>query len=334
VTAPSAAIGPDDSTFPASVSVVVCTRGRPGLLHRCLSAITAATAGAGQVPVEVIVVDNGPDELTREVTGAFGSVRYVAEPVTGLDVARNRGLQAATGDVVAFTDDDVVVDPGWIAELISAWRSRPGSLVVTGRVLPLAQDTKAQVLFEECGGFTPGDPGHRESVPAERAWAEAAGFGAGCNMSVRRQDLLDLGGFDENLDTGPPLPGGGDLELFHRVIQLPGGISYAPRAIVFHEHRRTMKELRRQYRSWGKTWAVCVLGPSPSRHLPGRPEARQMLAWLRWQFNVARRSGWRRRILVGEELLGAAVGLVDDYERSRSRMASRRATRGEALTRP
>ena len=70
-------------------------------------------------------------------------------------------------------------------------------------------------------------------------------------MTVRRDVVRGLGGFDDALDTGAPLPGGGDLDMFYRIIRAGHAFVYQPSALVFHRHRRKMKELRRQYWSWG-----------------------------------------------------------------------------------
>src|SRR5688572_22573693 len=100
---------PNDA-WPA-ISVVVCTRDRPEELSRCLDSLAAMDYR----PHEVLVVDNAPatDATRRLVEGRGGVVRYALEPVPGLDHARNRAIACATGDVLAFTDDDVLVDPRW-----------------------------------------------------------------------------------------------------------------------------------------------------------------------------------------------------------------------------
>src|SRR6185312_2994051 len=76
-------------------------------------------------------------------------------------------------------------------------------------------------------------------------------FGSGCNMAFRRDALLELGGFDEALDTGAPLPGGGDLDIFYRVLRSGRPMIYEPEYAVFHEHRETIPQLSRQYWTWG-----------------------------------------------------------------------------------
>jgi glycosyltransferase involved in cell wall biosynthesis len=309
-----------------SLSVVVCTRNHPDLLTRCLRSIFTALERLSDVDYEVIVVDNAPsDESTRRAVDAVGGIRYIREPVAGLDIARNQALGAATGDIVAYTDDDAVVDRWWAVTLMEAWEEHPDAVVITGSVLPYELKTEAQVLFERRGGFTPGfQPARHENLPAARAWLDMCQCGAGCNMSMLRSEALRLHGFDDNLDTGPPLPGGGDLEFFYRAVIGGGELVYAPSVAVLHQHRQTIEQLRRQYRSWGTTWMTCVMHSRD--HGPGfrRAAWSQVLSWYAMQLRVFRSSDAQGRMLVLNELLGALRGMMGEYRRSERRMAQRR----------
>src|SRR5262245_13875794 len=114
------------STLP-SVTVAVCTRDRPADLARCLDAI-----GKLNMPVDVLVIDNAPstdatERLVKQRNATPGSapVRYVREPRPGLDWARNRAVLEAKGEIIAFTDDDVIVDPDWAASLARVFAENP-----------------------------------------------------------------------------------------------------------------------------------------------------------------------------------------------------------------
>lgn len=101
-----------------SVSVVACTRDRPDRLARCLDALIALDPA----PDEILVVDNAPTtSAAADVVARYRAVRYVLEARPGLDVARSRGAQASSSEIVAYTDDDVVVDRGWIGALRRAF---------------------------------------------------------------------------------------------------------------------------------------------------------------------------------------------------------------------
>ena len=94
-----------------SLTIAICTHDRPALLERALESVVGQVAA----PDEILVVDNAPSrDVTRQlVRGRFPAVRYVAEPVPGLDFARNRALAEAHGDIVCFLDDDAVAAPDW-----------------------------------------------------------------------------------------------------------------------------------------------------------------------------------------------------------------------------
>lgn len=122
-----------------SVSVLVCTRERPRDLERCLESLVALDPPAH----EIIVVDNCPATgATRELCARF-PVEYVLEPQPGQSRARNRGLVHATGELVAFTDDDCVVDPGWLSGLAREYADQR-VMAVTGIVAPLELETPSQ----------------------------------------------------------------------------------------------------------------------------------------------------------------------------------------------
>ena len=307
------------------LSVAVCTKDRSERLARCLDSLPSAH--------EILVVDNAPsDRRTRALVEARRGVRYVCEPKPGLDFARNRALSEATGDLIAFFDDDVVVDRHWLCGLVEAWRENPDAAAFTGLILPLELETEAQIRFEQIGGFR-GGPGHgfekirwgRAPADAVRYPCDAGVFGSGANMVFRRDVLVALGGFDEALDTGAPLAGGGDLDLFYRAVRAGHVIAYEPRCLVFHEHRRELGALRRQYWSWGSSFmafATKSLHTDPSQ----RHKWRRLLAW--W---FARHQALRlakallggtplRADMVLAEICGAVGGLCGGYRRSMRRV--------------
>ena len=113
----------------------VCTRNRPELLARCLRAILDAVDVAGaEVDASVLVVDNASDDdRPADVARSLG-VDVVREAVPGLDVARNRAVATSRGDVIAFIDDDVVVEPTWLRTLARTFAAHPDAVAVTGGV--------------------------------------------------------------------------------------------------------------------------------------------------------------------------------------------------------
>jgi len=274
------------------------------------------------------VVDNAPaDDMTEKLVATFPDVRYVCEKRLGLNFARNRALKEAEGYLLAFLDDDVTVDPLWLEGLMEAWAENRDAGAFTGLVLPYELSTKAQILFEERGGWRKSFNRivYGQTLPGNSLYPCGAGmFGTGANMAFRRDVLLQIGGFDEALDTGQPLPGGGDLDIFYRVIMSGHMLVYDPKYMVFHEHRRTLQALRRQYRSWGLCLMTFIEKSSkkdPSQSIKFRILKRQ---WFKFQVRHLIKSLRSRYVLppdmVSAELWGGIVGLLGEYSRSQKRI--------------
>ncbi|WP_045233859.1 glycosyltransferase, partial [Deinococcus pimensis] len=170
----------------------------------------------------------------------------------GLDWARNRAALEARGEIVAYTDDDVAVDEGWVAALARVFAENPAVMCVTGLVVPYELDTEAQVLFETYGGFGRGYRRRWYGVDARGgelagfSMAGAGKFGTGANMAYRRSLFDRIGFFDPALDVGTVTNGGGDLEMFFRTVKEGHVLVYEPSAIVRHRHRREYAKLRTQ----------------------------------------------------------------------------------------
>jgi GT2 family glycosyltransferase len=229
----------------ASLGVIVCTRDRPEALARCLDALAASQRPAD----DIVVVDNAPStSATRDLVAARPDVRYLLAPEPGLSRARNAGLRACHTDLVAFTDDDVLVHPGWTRRIGGAFEQ--GVAAVTGLVLPASLDTEAEWMFETAfGGFSQGyrpfDTTRRFLDATRGMGSPVWRLGAGANMAFRRADLMDVGGFDERLGAGAA-GCSEDSEAWYRLLARGRTIRYDPRAVVFHAHRGDVEGLRRQ----------------------------------------------------------------------------------------
>jgi O-antigen biosynthesis protein len=237
------------------VTVAVCTRDRPTDLRLCLEGL----ARLRWPKLEVLVIDNAPStNAARDlVEESFPTVRYVREPRPGLDWARNRAIAESRGEILAYADDDVVVDPGWVDALMEVFTRDPNVMAVTGLVVPYELETEAQAAFEDHRGYESGF--ERTWACVDRAAGERAAvkhgavgqIGTGANMAYRRSIFAVIGGFDPALDVGTATQGGGDLEMFFRVLKEGYLLVREPRAMVYHRHRRTFSELRAQISTWG-----------------------------------------------------------------------------------
>lgn len=230
-----------------AATVAVCTRERPELLAACIEGLVAANLAC----LEILIVDNCPKtERTAQVVSRFPTVRYVREDRPGLNSARNCAFREARGEVVAFVDDDAVIDPDWLARLLPPF-SDPEVLAVTGLTLPLELRTAPQQHFERLSGFSRRGFRRRTfSWPAHHPLSTGM-VGAGVNMAIRRSALARLGGFDPALDAGTPTRSGGDHEYFSRILRAGYKIVYEPRAVNRHCHRQTWPDLRDVFLAYG-----------------------------------------------------------------------------------
>ncbi|HIK04017.1 MAG TPA: glycosyltransferase [Trichormus sp. M33_DOE_039] len=262
-----------------SISVVICTRNRPEQLERCLRSLL----NLSHPPQQIIVVDNAPsNDTTRQIVAQIPQVEYVLEPKPGLSLARNTGIRHSTGEIIAFTDDDVEVHPDWCLRLQQAFVN-PQVLAVTGLMLPAELETEAQFMFHQGSGESRWEyratnfgieffenMKHR-GVPVWR-------IGAGANMAFHRQAFEVVGYFDERLGAGAS-GCSEDSEMWYRILAEGWLCRYEPTAVVFHYHRRDFEAFQDQayqymrghvtallvqfanYKHWGNLRRLCITLP-------------------------------------------------------------------------
>jgi GT2 family glycosyltransferase len=243
---------------PPAITVVVCTRDRPGPLARSLDTLLALEYPPACL--RILVVDNAPggDATERAVRAARsrGPVDYLREPRPGLSRARNAALAACPGELIAWIDDDEVPDRYWLAELARALHDHPEADVVCGAIVPAELATVAQVWFEEFGGLVKGrgfTPAvfHASTLTAQSPLFPLPPFGAGANMLTRAGVLEGIGGFDPALGTGTATGGGEDTLAFGQILRRGGTIVYQPSALARHYHRPDVAGLRAQLVGYG-----------------------------------------------------------------------------------
>jgi GT2 family glycosyltransferase len=243
------------STESAHVTVVVCTRDRTDLLKSAVASVLAA-----EYPdFDVLIVDNAPrTDATREYVTSLADprVRLITEPVPGLSRARNTGLLAATGNIVAFVDDDVIVDRDWLSLLVKGFGYGDSVACVSGMVPAGELRTPAQAYFENRAGWTDSAQVRIfewSQVPQDVPLFpfEVRYYGTGANFAVDRQTVLRLGGFDERLGAGTKVSGGEDIDMFFRILRSGRQLVREPGAIAWHRHRATADDLRAQTRGYG-----------------------------------------------------------------------------------
>ncbi|MGU3499013.1 glycosyltransferase family 2 protein [Mycobacterium sp. C31M] len=272
------------------ISVVLCTRERPDDLTGAL----ASLATIDYPDFEIVVVDNAPlTDATERVVAAAGEsrIRRVVEPVAGLSNARNAGLRAARHDIVAFTDDDVVVDPYWLQGLARGFDRSDQVACVCGMVPSGELRTAAQAYFDQRVSWA------ATLAPRTYSLAEPPAdlplfpfqvgiYGTGANFAIKRSAATAMGGFDEALGAGTSTKGGEDIDMFFRLVAAGHTLVNEPAAIVWHRHRSDGAALLIQARGYG-----LGLGAWLTKVFTNRVHRRLALTVARKQFRSSMRAG-------------------------------------------
>jgi O-antigen biosynthesis protein len=218
------------------MSVVICAYNAERTMRACLESLRAL-----RYPnYEVIVVNDGSTDRTLEIAEQFPEARIISQENKGLSAARNVGIDAATGEIVAFTDSDCVVDPDWLTYLAYSF-VHGGFVAVGGPNLPPPEESRTAA----CVAASPGGPTHvllndqvAEHIP-------------GCNMAFRRDVLQSIGGFDAMFRAA-----GDDVDLCWRLQNDGHVIGFCATAIVWHFRRNTVKTYIKQQMGYGAAEAL------------------------------------------------------------------------------
>lgn len=241
------------------VSVVIPTRDRPQRATEAIDSVLACAYPADRF--EVILVDNRPDAEGDTAGATVGSladerVRILHEPVAGGANARNTGLEHARGEIVAFTDDDVIVDRDWLTTIARAFDGQPNVGAASGLVAPLELETTAQVWFEGYARFSGRferrayDLGDNRPADDPLFPFDIGVLGTGANMAFRTVALRQSGGLDPTFNT-KALPNGTDVEALLRVMLDGWTVIHDGGAIVQHAHQREYQQLERRVYGYG-----------------------------------------------------------------------------------
>ena len=228
-----------DAPFPEAerrtwprISVVVCAYNEAATIDECLTSIENLT----YPDYEIILVNDGSRDATGDIARRHASVRVLDIPNGGLSAARNVGLEHAAGEIVAYTDGDVRVDPDWLTHLVRPFLT--SDVVGAGgpNLVPADDPPMAQ-----CIARAPGSP---TQVMLDDRIAEHV---PGCNMAFRRDALLEVGGFNPIY-----LRAGDDVDICWRLQARGWKIGFAPSALVWHRHRASLRTYWRQQVGYGE----------------------------------------------------------------------------------
>jgi O-antigen biosynthesis protein len=226
------------------VSVVVCAYNAEDTMDACL----ASLEHLNYPEYEVVVVNDGSKDGTRAIIERYPNCRLIDQENEGLSVARNVGAEAATGEIVVYTDSDCVADPDWLTYLVGTME-RGGLVACGGPNFPPPENS----LVPAAVAVSPGGPCH---VLIDDEIAEHI---AGCNMAFRRDILLGLGGFDPIFRAA-----GDDVDICWRLQDAGYAIGFSPAAMVWHYRRNTIGAYLGQQRGYGKAEAL-VYAKHPQR---------------------------------------------------------------------
>jgi len=245
-------------------SVVICSYNGSRTLRDCLDGV----ARLDYPDYEVIVVDDGSTDATPAIAEEY-RCRLIRTPNRGLASARNTGLAAATGEIVAYLDDDARPDPHWLAYLAATFLSTSHAAVGGPNLAPAGDGAIA-----DCVARSPGGPVHVLLTDRE------AEHIPGCNMAFRRECLAAIGGFDLQFRVA-----GDDVDVCWRLQERGWTIGFHPTAMVWHHRRNSIRAYWRQQLGYGRAeamlerkWPEKYNGPGYVRwagrlYGPGRPEA-------------------------------------------------------------
>ena len=302
-----------------NISILIPTHNRSEILSRTMKSLSEIRIPV-QAEVEVIVVANACTDDTEELVSSIAPempmpTRCVVEAEAGLNAARNRAAMEARGDILAYLDDDVWVDPDWLVGLCEVYDSEPAD-IVGGRVL-LWWDAVSPPTWM-CKDFETMLSGSDHGEDVFEVPSKGMFCMLGANFSFSRETLAKVGSFRPGLDrTGKSLLAGGETEFLLRAREAGLRMFYAPRACVKHwvaPHRIESKYLHRLAFDAGRTgvfltqpkpkwkWVPTVLG-RPFRGLVGL--GGEMLARLSGNESVA-----LSRRLGAVQCLGRAAGAV------------------------
>lgn len=257
-------------TGPPLVTVIVPVRDDADGLHRCLTALLEQSYPQGRV--EIIVVDDGSRRPVAPVVAAFPGVRIVVRAGGGSYAARNAGLAAARGRILAFTDADCTPRHDWIARGVAFLATHPDCGLVAGHV-----------------DVTTGDPPdiaeRYEQVTAFRQeqYATVDRFAATANAWVRREVIEQVGGFDDRLASG------GDAEFGMRVAAAGFDVCYAGDVRVAHP-ARSLRALIGKQRRVGAGLRDRHASQPPATRARVRMVTTRLLPWVA-ALRIARRQG-------------------------------------------
>lgn len=225
---------PAGSVLPR-ISVIVCTYNGSATIKKCLEGISKI-----EYPnFEVIVINDGSTDGTADIVKTF-DVKLISTSNYGLSTARNTGMYNASGEIIAYIDDDAWPDRHWLQYIAHAYATSDHACIGGPNISPYDSG-----FISTCVANAPGGPVHVLETD------EIAEHVPGCNMTFRRNALVKIGGFDPVFRSA-----GDDVDTCWRIQQSGRTIGFHPSAVVWHQRRNSLKAYWRQQKGYGKAEAL------------------------------------------------------------------------------
>jgi len=219
------------------ISVAICTFNRAASLARTLDSLSHQRNVEGLI-WELLLIDNNSIDSTRQVADSFHDrlpLHYLFEPVQGLSAARNRALQEFKGDLLVFTDDDVVLDSNWLCEYAAAELGFAETSYLGGRILPMWHGDKPRWLKDPGLALISGVLGHFDLGEDNRLFAGGDPTPFGASFAVRRKLAESIGLFSTTLGVGGSNTARGEeTEYLQRAKAIGGSGVYVGKAVCYH----------------------------------------------------------------------------------------------------
>ncbi len=217
------------------ISILLCTYNRPQLLNLCLDSIISKSM---YQPDELLIVNGGSSETTAVIEywkKRFGNIKHIKTKNVNLATSRNIALPHCTGDIIALTDDDVIVDSDWIEKIKRLHLENPKAGAIGGRIKGANSDSFLDRVADIAIFSCPEEAGYTRTV-------------AGANASYKREVIEKTGKYDESLFRGE------DVDYNWRIQKEGYKVYYDPELLVYHRHRTTWRGLFDQVYMYGRAY--------------------------------------------------------------------------------
>lgn len=255
--------GPPKTDQPLRFSILICTRNGAHHLPACLQSCEQLA----YTDHEILVIDDGSTDETPIVATGFSeklpNLKVISIPPSGLSAARNIAAEAATGEILAYLDDDSRPSPDWLNWLAHTFQTTGCSAAGGPNIAPKPK-TVDQAIVNAA-------PGHASHVMLDDQLAEHL---PGCNFAVKRSAFHDIGGFDPQFTTA-----GDDVDFCWRLRERGYELRFSPQAWVYHERRETPAAYLAQQEGYGRAEAL-LFQKHPARFQKDPSEGIRWEGWI------------------------------------------------------